>query len=55
MLSPPLTSVRIAQRDMGQRAAQLLLDRIARPAMRRNHVVLTPTLIVRGSTAAPGR
>jgi LacI family transcriptional regulator len=55
MLSPPLTSVRIAQRDMGEQAAQLLLARIAHPALRRNHIVLKPTLILRGSTAAPGR
>jgi LacI family transcriptional regulator len=55
MLSPPLTSVRIAQRDMGDQAARLLLERIANPTTRRPHVVLKPTLIVRGSTAAPGR
>jgi len=55
MLSPPLTSVRIAQRDMGEQAAQLLLERIAHPVLRRSHIVLKPTLILRGSTAAPGR
>jgi len=55
MLSPPLTSVRIAQRDMGEQAARLLLDRITHPGLRRNHIVLKPTLILRGSTAAPGR
>jgi len=55
MLSPPLTSVRIAHRDMGERAARLLLDRIANPAKRRDHIVLKPTLILRGSTAAPRR
>jgi len=55
MLSPPLTSVRIAHRDMGERAARQLLDRIANPAKRRDHIVLKPTLILRGSTAAPRR
>jgi DNA-binding LacI/PurR family transcriptional regulator len=40
---------------MGEQAAQLLLARIAHPALRRNHIVLKPTLILRGSTAAPGR
>jgi len=55
MLSPPLTSVRIAQRDMGEQAAKLLLERIARPMLRRSHIVLKPTLILRGSTAAPER
>lgn len=53
MLSPPLTTVRIAQRNMGNQAARLLLDEIAAPAVRRERVVLEPVLIVRGSTAAP--
>jgi LacI family transcriptional regulator, galactose operon repressor len=53
MLSPPLTTVRIAQRSMGNQAARLLLDAIADPAARRERVVLEPTLIARGSTAAP--
>jgi LacI family transcriptional regulator, galactose operon repressor len=53
MVSPPLTTVRIAQRDMGEAAAKLLLDRIAHPAVKTEHVVLAPQLIVRGSTAAP--
>jgi LacI family transcriptional regulator len=53
MLSPPLTTVRIAQRAMGNQAARLLLDQIASPAARRERVVLEPKLIVRGSTAAP--
>jgi len=53
MVSPPLTTVRIAQREMGEAAARLLLDRIADPAAAREHLVLPPTLIVRGSTAPP--
>jgi LacI family transcriptional regulator len=53
MLSPPLTTVRIAQRDMGNQAARLLLDEIAGPAARRARVVLEPKLIVRGSTGKP--
>ena len=53
MLSPPLTTVRIAQREMGNQAARLLLDAIADPAARRERVVLEPKLIVRGSTAKP--
>src|SRR3569833_1848122 len=32
MVSPPLSTVRIAQREMGRAAAKLLLDRIASPA-----------------------
>jgi LacI family transcriptional regulator len=53
MVSPPLTTVRIAQREMGETAAKLLLDRIAAPTAKREHVVLAPQLIVRGSSAAP--
>jgi LacI family transcriptional regulator, galactose operon repressor len=53
MLSPPLTTVRIAQRSIGNQAARLLLDAIAAPAARRERVVLEPRLIVRGSTAKP--
>ena len=52
MLSPPLTTVRIAQREMGDAAAKLLLGSIAAPAAKREHIVLAPELIVRGSTAA---
>jgi LacI family transcriptional regulator len=54
MLSPPLTTVRIAQRSMGNQAARLLLDQITDPAARRERIVLEPSLIVRGSTARPG-
>jgi LacI family transcriptional regulator len=53
MLSPPLTTVRIAQREMGNQAARLLLDEIVGPATRRERVVLEPRLIVRGSTGKP--
>jgi LacI family transcriptional regulator len=53
MLSPPLTTVRIAQREMGEAAAKLLLERISTPAAKRAHMVLPPRLIVRSSTAAP--
>jgi LacI family transcriptional regulator len=55
MLSPPLTTVRIAQRKMGNEAAGLLLDQIADPAVRRERIVLEPSLIVRTSTAPPRR
>ena len=55
MLSPPLTTVRIAQRKMGNQAARLLLDQIADPTARCKRIVFTPSLIVRGSTAPPKR
>jgi LacI family transcriptional regulator len=50
MLSPPLTTVRIAQREMGDAAARLLLEWIATPATPHQRIVLAPSLIVRGST-----
>jgi LacI family transcriptional regulator len=55
MLSPPLTTVRIAQREMGDKAARLLLAQIGDPQARHDHVVLAPTLVVRASTAPPRR
>jgi LacI family transcriptional regulator len=53
MVSPPLTTVRIAQREMGEAAAKLLLERIAGRSAKREQMVLSPELIVRGSTAPP--
>jgi LacI family transcriptional regulator len=55
MLSPPLTTVRIAQRKMGNQAARLLLDQIADPTARPERLVLEPSLIVRTSTVPPKR
>jgi len=53
MLSPPLTTVRIAQREMGSQAAQILLEQIANPGAAHRRIMLRPELIVRGSTASP--
>jgi LacI family transcriptional regulator len=55
MLSPPLTTVRIAQRSMGNQAARLLLDQIGGRTTHCARVVLEPVLIVRASTAPPKR
>jgi LacI family transcriptional regulator len=51
-LRPPLTSVRVPQREIGVVAAELLLERLdgSRPP---REVLLEPKLIVRGSTAPP--
>ncbi|CCD95103.1 putative transcriptional regulatory protein, LacI family [Bradyrhizobium sp. ORS 375] len=54
MVSPPLTTVRIAQRDMGEAAARLLLDRLAGRETTTDHIVLAPELVIRGSTIARG-
>jgi LacI family transcriptional regulator len=54
-LRPPLTSVRIPQREIGQVAADLLLEQLAGGAETASEILLEPTLMVRGSTAPPRR
>jgi LacI family transcriptional regulator len=49
-LSPPLTTVRLPQYDVGVQAAQLLLDRLAHPESSAKTVILPVALIARGST-----
>ena len=51
--SPPLTTVRIPHRVMGEQAARLLLAEIADPQAPKQEIKLEPALVVRGSTAAP--
>jgi len=53
MVNPPLTTLRIQHREMGRKAAQLLLERFAAPDTKPVRVTLAPELMVRGSTAAP--
>jgi LacI family transcriptional regulator len=53
LLTPPLTTVRIPQREIGLLAARLLLQKIAEHRAIVTDVVLRPQLIVRQSTAAP--
>lgn len=48
-----LTTVDNASHDVGRRAAQHLLDRIAHPTAPSRTVLATPTLEVRGTTGAP--
>lgn len=53
---PPLTTVSQSGVEMGRTAATLLLDMVEndRAADQIDDIVLTPTLVVRESTAAPG-
>jgi LacI family transcriptional regulator len=51
-LSPPLTTVRVPHRALGEEAARLLLDRLDDPELTKT-VVLPTTLVVRESTAPP--
>jgi LacI family transcriptional regulator len=52
-LQPPLTTVRVAEYDLGRQAARLLLAHIEDPERRAETVVTAPELIVRGSTRSP--
>lgn len=50
MINPPLTTVRIRHRTMGREAARLLLNQMEDADIPVQSIVLTPELIVRGST-----
>lgn len=54
-LRPPLSSVRVPQREIGSAAADLLLEQIANADAAPREVMLEPELVVRGSTAPPAR
>jgi LacI family transcriptional regulator len=53
-LQPPLTTVRVDEYELGLRASRMLLSLIDDPTARRETIMLTPQLVVRGSTAAIG-
>jgi LacI family transcriptional regulator len=52
-LGPPLTTVRVPQREIGTVAAELLLEQLGDESVPAREILLEPTLIVRGSTAPP--
>jgi LacI family transcriptional regulator len=52
-LRPPLTTIRIPQREIGQEAADLLLEQLSGKRQAGTEVLLGPALMVRGSTAPP--
>ncbi len=52
-LRPPLSSVRVPQREIGYAAADLLLEQLASDSMAPRELMLEPTLVVRASTAPP--
>lgn len=54
-LSPPLTTVRIPHSAMGVEAARILLDQLLGHTTATRHAVLPIELVIRQSTAAPGR
>jgi LacI family transcriptional regulator len=49
----PLSSVRQPRRDLGRRAAELLLDETSNPDHEHQQVCFTPELVARASTARP--
>jgi LacI family transcriptional regulator len=53
-LHPPLTTVRIPQREIGEVAADLLLTSLGDAPSPAEQILLEPELVVRGSTQAPG-
>jgi LacI family transcriptional regulator len=52
-LRPPLTTVRVPQREIGTVAADLMLQRLSDGSEAAREILLEPTLIIRGSTAPP--
>ncbi len=52
-LQPPLTSVRVPQREIGAAAADLLLAQLAARETPARQILLEPELVVRASTAPP--
>ncbi len=52
-LRPPLTSVRVPQREIGAVAADLLLHRLSDGSQTAQEILLEPTLVIRESTAPP--
>lgn len=53
LLSPPLTTVRIPARELGEAAARRLIDRLNGRIPPVRHLILPVELVVRGSTGPP--
>jgi LacI family transcriptional regulator len=51
MVEPPLTTIRIGPREMGHDAARLMIARIQEPEAAVKRIVLSPSLVIRASTA----
>jgi LacI family transcriptional regulator len=52
-LRPPLTSVRVPQREVGFAAADMLLAQLNDQDIKPRELLLAPSMVVRGSTAPP--
>jgi DNA-binding LacI/PurR family transcriptional regulator len=53
LISPALTAVRPPRRSIGRAAVRLVADRLADPGRPAHRVVISPSLRIRASTAAP--
>jgi LacI family transcriptional regulator len=53
LVDPPLTTVRVPQREMGEIAARMLIAALENEPIARHRVLLETTLVVRRSTAEP--
>jgi LacI family transcriptional regulator len=53
LIEPPLTTVRVPQREMGEIAVRMLIAALENEPIARHRVLLEPTLVVRRSTAEP--
>jgi LacI family transcriptional regulator len=52
-LRPPLTTVRVPQREIGIVAADLLLQQLSGPSAPIREILLEPSLVIRASTGPP--
>lgn len=55
LIDPPLTTIRVPQREMGRLAANMLIAVLEKTPVAQRHVLLGTTLVIRGSTGAPSR
>jgi DNA-binding LacI/PurR family transcriptional regulator len=53
LFTPPLTAVRPPRRAIGRAAVRLVADRLSDPTLPAHRVTISPSLLVRESTAAP--
>jgi LacI family transcriptional regulator len=53
MIAPPLTTVHVSVDRMSHHAAELLQEQLSQPGLPPMQRILTPTLVLRQSTAAP--
>jgi LacI family transcriptional regulator len=53
LIDPPLTTVRVPQREMGAIAARMLIALLEDEPIAERNVILEPSLVVRGSTTVP--